>query len=92
MEQKTKKQFLCGPRPLNLTPSNTTVLVEEGPRMQDLSGVPAWDSFQLEERVIKKRVSRTSLVVQWLRTCLLMQGTHVKFLAGELRSHMPRRD
>ena len=56
-KNKPKKQFLCGPRPLNFTPSNTTVLAEEeGPRMQVLSGIPAWDSFQLEERVIKKAV------------------------------------
>ena len=31
----------------------------------------------------------TSLVVQWLRTCLQMQGTGVQFLVQELRSHMP---
>ena len=32
----------------------------------------------------------TSLVVQWLRICLPMQGTQVRSLVGELRSHMPR--
>ena len=32
---------------------------------------------------------RTSLVVQWLRLCLSMQGTKVQFLVRELRSHMP---
>ena len=31
---------------------------------------------------------RTSLVVQWLRIHLAMQGTRVQFLVGELRSHM----
>ena len=28
--------------------------------------------------------------VQWLRVCLLMQGTWVWSLAGELKTHMPR--
>ena len=27
-------------------------------------------------------------VVQWLRICLAMQGKWIKFLAGQLRSHM----
>ena len=31
-----------------------------------------------------------SLVVQWLRFCLLMQGVWVQSLVGELRFHMPR--
>ena len=30
----------------------------------------------------------TSLVVQWLRICLAMQGAQVQSLVGELRSHM----
>ena len=33
---------------------------------------------------------KTSLVVQWLRIRLPMQGMRVPFLVGELRSHMPR--
>ena len=33
---------------------------------------------------------RTSLVVQWLRICLPVQGTWVQSLVRELRSHMPR--
>ena len=32
----------------------------------------------------------TSLVVQWLRLCLLMQGMRVQNLVGELRCHMPQ--
>ena len=32
----------------------------------------------------------TSLVVQWLRICLAMQGTWIWSLVGELRSHMPQ--
>ena len=32
----------------------------------------------------------TSLVVQWLRICLPVQGMWVQSLVGELRSHMPR--
>jgi len=32
----------------------------------------------------------TSLVVQWLRIWLAMQGTRVQSLVGEVRSYMPR--
>ena len=38
----------------------------------------------------KKYPEGTSLVVQWLRICLPMQGTWVRSLVGELRSHMLR--
>ena len=38
----------------------------------------------------KKGRVGTSLVVQWLRIHLPMQGTQVQPLAEELRSHMPR--
>ena len=31
----------------------------------------------------------TSLVVQWLRICLPMQGTQVRSLVQELRFHLP---
>ena len=34
-------------------------------------------------------VLRTSLVAQWLRICLAMEGTWFRFLVGELRSHKP---
>ena len=34
--------------------------------------------------------SGTSLVVQWLRIYLVMQGTWVQSLVRELRSHMPQ--
>ena len=30
-----------------------------------------------------------SLAVQWLRNCLPVQAMWVRFLAGELRSHIP---
>ena len=33
-------------------------------------------------------IVRTSLVVQWLRICLPMQGTQVQSLIQELKSHM----
>ena len=33
---------------------------------------------------------RTSLVVQWLRICLAMQGMQIQSLLGELRPHMQR--
>ena len=32
---------------------------------------------------------RTSLMIQWLRLCLPMQGVWVQSLVGELRFHMP---
>ena len=40
---------------------------------------------------LKKNIHNlgSSLVVQWLRIHLAMQGTQVLFLAGEGRSHMP---
>ena len=36
-----------------------------------------------------KKITGISLVVQWLRIHLAMQGTQVQSLVGELRSHMP---
>jgi len=36
----------------------------------------------------RNRSYGTSLVVQWLRMCLAMQGTQVQSLVGELRSYM----
>ena len=38
---------------------------------------------------LKSNTSETSLVVQWLRLGLLMQGAWVQSLVGELRSYMP---
>lgn len=37
----------------------------------------------------KKIAQGTSLVVQRSRICLVIQGTQVQSLDGELRSHMP---
>ena len=42
------------------------------------------------DKYIKRIIIRTSLVVQWLRIRLPMQGTRVRSLVGELRSHMPQ--
>ena len=39
---------------------------------------------------LKSGSAGTSLVVQWLRIHLPMQGTQVQSLVWELRSHMPR--
>ena len=36
----------------------------------------------------KSVITGTSLVVQWLKIRLPMQGTQVQSLVGELRSHM----
>ena len=36
----------------------------------------------------EKELPGTSLVLQWLRICLPMQGTQVQTLVGNLRSHM----
>jgi len=33
------------------------------------------------------RIGGTSLVVRWLRICLVIQGTWVQFLVGELSPH-----
>ena len=38
----------------------------------------------------KNENTGTSLVVQWLRICLAVQGTRVRILVGELWSHMPQ--
>ena len=42
------------------------------------------------ETVITAIALKTTLVVQWLRMCLAMQGTQGWSLVGELRSHMPQ--
>ena len=52
----------------------------------------AWDSLlRAQERELWRALCDlgTSLVVQWLRTCLAMQGTWVRTLVGEPKSHMP---
>ena len=43
----------------------------------------------LQASAFKER-PRASLVVQWLRICLAIQGTRVQSLIGELSSYMPR--
>ena len=43
----------------------------------------------LEKSHLKRIVSETSLVVQWLRLRAFLQGVWVRFLVWELRSHMP---
>ena len=45
--------------------------------------------FFLIEVFLKRDNGRTSLVVQWLRLGLAMQGVWVQSLVEELRSHMP---
>ena len=44
--------------------------------------------FSYEEVLVIKVILGTSLVVRWLRIHLPMQGTRVRSLVGELRSHM----
>ena len=39
---------------------------------------------------LSEKATGVSLVVQWLRLHLPMQGTRVLALVGELRFHMPR--
>ena len=46
----------------------------------------AWEVFVKTFRMVG---GGTSLVVQWLRIRLPMQGTCVRSLVWELRSHMP---
>jgi len=41
--------------------------------------------LKVEKKARKEKMTGTSLVVQWLRICLLMQGTWVQSLVGELK-------
>ena len=41
-----------------------------------------------EMSIFKNNCVVTSLAVQWLKLCLLMQGVWVQYLFGELRSYM----
>ena len=43
----------------------------------------------LDKYLLKCKQVGTSLVVQWLRLCLPMQGMRVRSLVGELGSHVP---
>ena len=56
------------------------------------TGLWANKTLVLENQKNKKMNERTetSLVVHWLRIYLEMQGTWVRLLVGELRSHMPQ--
>ena len=51
------------------------------------------DKVKLEKtgggRRLQRVIRGTSLVVEWLRICLPMQGTLVPSLVGELRLHVP---
>ena len=42
----------------------------------------------LQKLRLKEERTRTSLVVQWLRICLPVQGSQVPSLVKEFRSHM----
>ena len=44
----------------------------------------------LQMKGVIKGQEGISLVVQWLRIRLPMQGIQVQYLIGELRSHMPQ--
>ena len=49
------------------------------------------DTLQLKKKTELKNIKwGTSLVVQWLRICLAMQGMQVQSLVRELRFHMPQ--
>ena len=50
-----------------------------------------WQASLTKKRLLltSKECGGTSLVVQWLRLCLPMQGVQVRTLIRELRSHMP---
>ena len=48
--------------------------------------IPNWSEEarnKKENQRFKKHVTRASLVAQWLRVCLLMQGTRVRALVWE---------
>lgn len=57
-----------------------------------VGGTSRWNNQMksLEYNVSKlKEISGTSLLVQWLRTCLPKQEVWVQSLVGNLKSHMP---
>ena len=54
----------------------------------DVVGPPGLSHGFSDEEQFKITVRVTSLVVQWLKICFPMQGTRVRSLVGELRSHM----
>ena len=66
-----------------------TVLGGGKASVRELS-VGAYSGRNIWRRVSKRIQSRTSLVVKWLRIHLAFQGTWVRSLVGELRSHMPQ--
>ena len=45
--------------------------------------------YQIKQ-TLKQRLQRTSLVAQWLRIHLAVQGTRLQSLIKELRSHTPQ--
>ena len=45
--------------------------------------------FQVVTHTYIINMMGTSLLVQWLRLCLIMQGVWVRYLVGEVRPHMP---
>ena len=67
------KPALCGPSP---------------PSAEGLRRPYASPCQHLPPQQLRADNSGTSLVVQWLRICLPVQGTWVPSLFGELRSHM----
>lgn len=84
----------CGPF-LN-RPPDITLLYQCGQEEGDLAQFWAtklcvwWWDFTFWRAEDSKLVDETSFVVQWLRICLLMQGTWVWSLVRELRSHIPQ--
>ncbi|KAJ8790493.1 hypothetical protein J1605_004466 [Eschrichtius robustus] len=67
------------------------------PKRQEKSNWPSRDGFQPAAKTLPtvakhlKCTNRASLVAQWLRICLPMQGTRVRALVWEdPRSHVPR--
>ena len=74
--------------PLPSTSSCANTLLASGP-LQLLSFLPGTLFFASYStfRIQFKYPLLASLVVQWLRICLVMQGTWVQSLAGELKAH-----
>ena len=71
----------------------------QGKKIYGLHVIPLWmQPFFTQQKLWEKRRRRKtkksggglSLVVQWLRICLPMQGARVWSLVGELRSHKPQ--
>jgi len=70
----------------------------QGKKIYGLHVIPLWMQPFFTQQKLREKIKEKdkesgeglSLVVQWLKICLPMQGTRVWSLVGELRSHKPQ--